>query len=445
MRGNGRLFRRKGSAMFYCAYYLRGVEHRESTGTPDEKLARRFLRHRLDEVGADRAGARKFVGPRQMKVTVRELLKTLEDDYRERDKLSAKAKSNFKPLREHLGAMRAVDITREVVSDMVQAWLAEGYAKATCNRRTQLLAQAFAMAVRDGKLVQTPHIGRLSEVGNERQGFFEHEDLERVVANLPEHLRDFCRFAYVTGWRKGAISSLEWPDVGEDVVTMRAVNSKNRRPTTLPLEGELRDIIERRRAASVVESVNGGARFPRWVFHSEGERIRDIRKSWARACKLAGVEGKLFHDLRRTAARNLLFAGVPQAVAMQITGHKTDAMFRRYCIQSEEQKAEGLARTSQYLELRARLSRLVRQHRLDPTLVMLYAADCCGRQLRQNFVEQLAQLAVENRAALVNRLSSYAPKGLAPAAENCAETVPCSVRELGPKASEQGQLARAAM
>ena len=161
---------------------------------------------------------------------------------------------------------------------------------------------------------------------------------------------------------------------------------------------------------------------------------------WARARKLAGVEGKLFHDLRRTAARNMLAGGTPQAVAMQITGHKTDAMFRRYAIVDEQQKAEALARTSQHLELRARLMRLIRQHRLDPTLVMLYATDCCGRQLRQSFVEQLAQLAVENRDALVSRLISYAPKTLAAA----AETVPCSVRELGTKAAEQGQLAQRA-
>ncbi len=59
--------------------------------------------------------------------------------------------------------------------------------------------------------------------------------------------------------------------------------------------------------------------------------------------------GRLFHDLRRSAARNMILSGVPQAVAMQITGHLTDSMFRRYCIVDEEQKRQALVKTAEYL------------------------------------------------------------------------------------------------
>ena len=217
------------------------------------------------------------------------------------------------------------------------------------NRRLQLLGQAFRVAIQSKTLSLAPFIQRLSEVGNERKGFFETADFEAVVAKLPEYLRDFSRFGFLTGWRKGSIESLRWADVGEDVIYLRAKNSKTRKPETMPLEGELQDIIERRRDAAVLHSENAPTRFAEFVFHRAGQPISSFSQRWASACVSAGLGKMLFHDLRRTASRNIISAGVPQAVAMKITGHRTDSMFRRYAIVNEEQKREALAKTQQYL------------------------------------------------------------------------------------------------
>ena len=72
--------------------------------------------------------------------------------------------------------------------------------------------------------------------------------------------------------------------------------------------------------------------------------IRDFRKVWKNACAAAGVPGRIPHDLRRTAVRNLERAGVPRSVAMQLTGHKTESVYRRYAIVSESDLAEGTAK-----------------------------------------------------------------------------------------------------
>jgi integrase len=357
-RGQGRIFQR--GSYFWVAYYAHGKEQREvakhvRTGAKLEATeknhheAERFLKRRLGELAAEQHGGRPFVGPQQERVTVNELLDGLEQDYRLRDKLSAPVASSVTAVRERFGTWRAAELTSDAIGKYIEGLRGEGYRNSTINRRTQLLGQAFKVAMREKKLSAAPFILRLSEVGNERQGFFETADFEAVATKLPEYLRDFARFGFLTGWRKGSIESLRWADVGDDVIYLRAENSKNRKPETMPLEGELLAIIERRRDAAVLEDENGSKRFAEFVFHRNGQPIRDFRKAWATACKAANVDRRLFHDLRRTASRNMIDAGVPQAVAMKITGHRTDSMFRRYAIVDEGQKREALAKTQKHL------------------------------------------------------------------------------------------------
>ena len=130
-------------------------------------------------------------------------------------------------------------------------------------------------------------------MGNERQRFFETEHFDLAVEHLPEYLRDFVRCDFLISWRKGGVQSLRWTDVTDDMIYLRALNSKTRKPESVPLEGELREIIERQRAAAVWQSKSGTAHFSEYVFNNEGQPIGDFRKAWATACCAAGV-GKMF-------------------------------------------------------------------------------------------------------------------------------------------------------
>jgi integrase len=185
---------------------------------------------------------------------------------------------------------------------------------------------------------------------NTRQGFFERPDLEAVVAALPAYLRDFTRFAYLTGWRKGEIISLKWTDVDRDAGTirLRPEAAKTGRGRTVVLEGDLAELIHRRWEGRLLEK-DGNVRVAALVFHRDGEPVGDFRRAWATACQAAGAD-RLFHDLRRTAARNMVRAGVPERVAMAVTGHLTRSMFDRYNIVSEDDLRMATQKTTMYVD-----------------------------------------------------------------------------------------------
>jgi integrase len=288
MRGTGRIFQRKGSSFLWCAYYLRGKEYRESTGETDPNKAEKFLKRRLKEVGADQIGAKAFVGPQQERIKISELLDALEADYKLRGKDSMQARSNFKRVRLDFGLQRACSLTAEQVDCYIEQRLAEGSAPASINRTMQVLGQAYTLAIERKHLSNAPKIRHLSEAGNVRQGFFSEPEFRAVVDNLPEYLKDFARFAYYTGMRKGEIASLRWEDLDGDVIRLRAENAKNGKARSVPIDGELLKVIERRRAARQVKA-RGGVPLAALVFHHDGEPIADFRKAWATACVVAGL------------------------------------------------------------------------------------------------------------------------------------------------------------
>ncbi len=246
-----------------------------------------------------------------------------------------------------------------------------GKADATINRELCVLRQAFRLAWRK-RLHDIPVFELLPE-DNAREGFFEHHDLEVVVQHLPSHLGDATRFAYLSGWRRGEIVALTWDRVDRSARQVRLRTSKNGHPRTLPLEGELWELIGSRWTAREVARPNGETFLSHLVFHDRGRPVGDFRKAWARACSKANVPGKLFHDLRRTAVRNMIRAGVPQTVAMSISGHRTISMFNRYNITSDADQREALRRVEQHLQAQGAAGTVValrtgRSDRRDPHL-----------------------------------------------------------------------------
>jgi integrase len=176
---------------------------------------------------------------------------------------------------------------------------------------------------------------------NVRKGSFEHDEFVALRAALPLELRVVLTFAYYTGWRKEEVLPLTWDRVDLQARTVRLDpgTTKNSEGRLIYLDGELFDTlttVKRERDLLYPHCAQ--------IFHRNGKAIKDFRAAWDSACQAVGLEGKLFHDFRRTAVRNMVRAGIPERVAQQISGHKTRSVFDRYHIVSDSDLREAAKR-----------------------------------------------------------------------------------------------------
>ncbi len=222
---------------------------------------------------------------------------------------------------------------------------------ATINRDLELLRRAFRLAIQRRRVVKMPVFpAKLSEKDGVRQGFFEKAELDAILKHLPEPLDDMARLAFVCGWRRGELLGLRWEWVDLKAGEIRLPDTKNGRPRSLPLSAELRQLMERRWEARRYATSGGATGLADFVFHRGGRRIHPntFGRQWRAAAIAAKVPSRIFHDLRRTAVRNMVRAGVPQSVAMSISGHETTAMFDRYNISDHRDKLAALEASQRF-------------------------------------------------------------------------------------------------
>ena len=171
-----------------------------------------------------------------------------------------------------------------------------------------------------------------------------------------------ARFAYLTGWRRSEVAGLGWENVDRSAREVRLITSKNGEGRAIKLDPSTWALIEKRWAKRAYDS-RGEEALSAYVFHRGGKPLGNFSKEWNAACVEAKVgryveapvyggrryEGKLFHDLRRTAVRDMVRAGVNQHVAMAISGHKTASMFQRYNITSQDDIESAFKMRGSYL------------------------------------------------------------------------------------------------
>lgn len=331
---------------WYIRYYRDGRRYEENTKTAKKTEAEKILKKREGDIVAGVA-----VVPLHSRVRFDVAAADLETEYRAngRRSLDALQRRIAKHLRPYFGGRTLAGITGADVNAYKTHRQAQGAKNASINRELAALRRMFALAIQNGKVTHRPVITMLEE-NNVRTGFFESESFEAVRGHLPRDLQPVITLAYWSGWRiPSEVLTLQWRhvDLARQIVTLDPGTTKNGEGRTLPFAGlpELVELLEARRAATTAVEKAKGTIVP-WVFHRNGRPVKSFRKAWATACTMAGCPGRIPHDLRRTAARNLVRRGVPQSVAMEITGHKTPSVFQRYNITDERDKAAALAKLS---------------------------------------------------------------------------------------------------
>ena len=362
--------RADGTRVLYPKYYVR---HRGKTFcTGIERL--RDAKTRVKKMAGDDAQKLGRLTAPPIDVRVGTLLDLVIEDYKQSGQktITDVRRKIAISLRPHFGDILASRVDSEEIERWMHWRSARRFRKApgreilqpaSLNRELSILRRAFQLGYeRKPQLVERiPPIKKLGE-NNVRKGFVTPEQYRALLGELPEHLRGITCIAYHVANRKGELFRLEWSDVELDgkppVFTMWPGETKNNDGRTLPiLPGEMLDTLCRLKAQR-------DAKWPkakRVFLNADGQPLtyHMMRKTWDDACSRAGVPGLLFHDLRRSAVRNLRRAGVTQKVAREFSGHKTDAVFDRYNITDFEDLKDAAARLQKFLEVTP-------QNRSDP-------------------------------------------------------------------------------
>src|SRR5215469_3373981 len=324
----GHIYLRPGGKVYWIKYYKDGKPFYESSGSPFKKVAIDLLKTRITSPVPVTSG----------KIKIGELL----DDYEAYAKVhNVKSYETFgkvlaKKLREFWGDRQASKITSRAIDDYIEKRLAEPkqngggeISNGTINRELAVLRKAFNLA----KEATPPKVGvvpkfRMLPEAAPRKGFLDHALYLALLEALPQELRLPLIIGYHTGARREEVLGIKVEQVDQHDAMIRLYDTKKHKEGRwLPIYGEMGKAV----AAQVEMTERDYPNCP-WLIHRNGERVIEMRPAWPDACEKVGLPGMLFHDLRRSAVRNMVRAGIPEATCMKVSGHKTRAVFDRYNI-----------------------------------------------------------------------------------------------------------------
>lgn len=328
----------------------------ESTHSTRYDDAVTLLQKRMGAIAEGRS-----TGREGSRLTLAQLKEMLREDYVQQNRSSwDRAERAFDAFMDTFGSSTRVSaLTARRLSAYLSARLKAGVARSTVQKELAAPKRALTLAVEQGMLPYRVAFPRIGEIPNARCEFVEEWEWALVRSTLPEYWQDLGDCAMETGWRvKGELRRLTWDRVDWDrgLIRLAKYTTKNRDARTFPFAQvpEVKAALERRRAYTNDVEQRTGTPCP-WVFHVDGKPISESRglyAPWRDACKAHGVLGadglpKRPHDFRRAAVRRFETEGVPRNVAKRLVGHRTDAMYSRYAIITDDDLRSAMSKLHQ--------------------------------------------------------------------------------------------------
>jgi integrase len=399
-RIGGSVFKRPGSRYWQIKYQVgEGKWRYESTATEDLRTAQRLLAFKVYEASA---------GLLPGTATFDQAIALLLDDARVRGLRSlSRLERASGPLLARLAGTRAKDVSHAALVKYAAHRRQDDCTPDSIKFELDVARRALKLAQREGWISRVPEFPRIEHL-HVRAGFFDAQEWAQVRKHLRPDFRDAADFAFLSGWREMEVLALNWSNVDEHagVIKLDEGSTKSGAGRVLPFADypQLAEVIERRRA--VAKRLAAHAVISPWVFcfaeplefrgrtyHAAGGPLfrpdRDrglptvLREEWSAACKAAGLPGRMFHDLRRSAARNFERAGIPRSVARRLGGW-SDKIYSRYAIGAESELGAAVGKVAEYVLRAGWHSRGTRQ-KSPAKLRDLVAEGGGSRTLRQQY------------------------------------------------------------
>ena len=330
----------KGKGLWVTKISRNGRTFEKSTKTTNRREAEAILKQRLKE---DDDTPRQF-----RKLDCNGLHEDLVVEYLVNDRKSIKH-LNLRwrlHLRPVFGNLLAAKVKSIDITNYIDKRKQEGGANASINRELAILRRMFSLALENEKVKTPPRI-RMLEEKNTRVGFLSSKDrdaLAQACSGAGLWMRTIFEIGVTLGWRRSELINLRvrQVDLSAGSIRLEPLSTKNSEGRECPMTPTIRRLL--------TECVRGKAPGDRVFTRENGSPVLDFRSTWDRCCAEAGVPQLLFHDLRRSATRNLRNSGVPEGVVQKIGGWRTRSMFDRYSIIDQSDVTDALLKLERHRE-----------------------------------------------------------------------------------------------